>query len=201
MCTGSISSGNSWLVLALALQVLLVSVPIRAQTAEELLYGDWEALVELYSSLDGENWTDNSGWTPEFVPFPIEESYLAGWFGVTVNNGRVTQISLDGNNLTGSLPEEIAKLTAVTVFKLSNNTLTGSIPAEIGMMSELRELSLYTNALTGAIPSEIGGLDSLNGLRLSRNQLTGEIPSEIGNLTALNRTTSKPQPIDWRHPK
>ena len=59
-----------------------------------------EALVALYNSTDGGNWTNNTGRLLSDDP--------CGWFGVTCLSGRgVTEVSLDSNNLTGSIPAEL----------------------------------------------------------------------------------------------
>ena len=96
-----------------------------------------------------------------------------------------TELQLNNNDLTGSIPPEIGNLTNLTYLNLRSNDLTGSIPTEIGNLTNLTNLGLYGNDLTGSIPSEIGNLTYLISLYLSSNQLTGSIPSEIGNLTNL----------------
>jgi len=58
--------------------------------------------------------------------------------------------------------------------------LTGAVPAEIGRLSALRELDLCGNQLTSLLP-EIGQLTSLTVLDLRENQLTS-LPAEIGQL-------------------
>jgi hypothetical protein len=99
-----------------------------------------------------------------------------------------TELYLQSNELTGSIPSEIGNLTNLTFLTFYNNQLTGSIPPEIGNLTNLTYLSLSNNQLTGSIPPEIGNLTNLQyqgGLWLNDNQLTGEIPPEIGNLTNL----------------
>jgi hypothetical protein len=96
-----------------------------------------------------------------------------------------TELNLQYNQLTGSIPPEIGNLTNLTDLRLSWNELTGSIPSEIGNLTNLTILMLHFNQLTGSIPSEIGNLTNLWYLNFSQNQLTGSIPSEIGNLTNL----------------
>ena len=97
----------------------------------------------------------------------------------------LTQLSLNGNQLTGSIPPEIGQLTELTELWLGDNQLSGSIPPEIGQLTELTGLWLGWNQLSGSIPPEIGQLTELTGLNLNYNQLTGSIPPEIGQLTEL----------------
>ena len=49
-----------------------------------------DALVALYNSTDGANWTDNTGW----MGAAGTECF---WFGVTCTSGVVTQLSLLGS--------------------------------------------------------------------------------------------------------
>ncbi|MEJ2567323.1 MAG: leucine-rich repeat domain-containing protein [candidate division WOR-3 bacterium] len=139
--------------------------------------GDSLALVELYDSTDGDNWTNNTNWKSG----PIDT-----WYGVTVTGGRVTTLLLLNNNLVGSIPAEIGNLTSLHSLRLYDNQLTGSIPPGIGNLTSLTRLELNDNQLTDSIPPGIGNLTSLQILRLNNNQLTGSIPSGIENLTSLH---------------
>ncbi len=133
------------------------------------------ALLALYNSTDGANWTTT--WN---LNNPV-----GSWHGVTTTNGRVVELDFFFNNLNGSIPSELGNLTALTSLSLSLNDLTGSIPSELGNLTALTNLNLSINLLTGSIPSELGNLTALTNLSLSLNDLTGSIPSELGNLTAL----------------
>ena len=68
---------------------------------------------------------------------------------------------------------------------LSGNQLKGSIPAELGRLTKLGWLYLDSNQLSGAIPAELSNLTGLAWLWLSGNQLKGAIPAELGHLTNL----------------
>jgi hypothetical protein len=57
------------------------------------------ALVALYNSTDGANWTDNTGWLQTDTP--------CSWYGVECDNGHVFSINLNSNNLMGSIPPEL----------------------------------------------------------------------------------------------
>ena len=68
---------------------------------EWALGGDTVALMALYNSLGGDDWSENTSWgtaTP-----------LITWGQVnTDGNGRVTGLELGDNNLVGTLPDELA---------------------------------------------------------------------------------------------
>jgi Leucine-rich repeat (LRR) protein len=136
-----------------------------------------EALVALYNSTNGANWLDKTGWNETNTP--------CSWNGVTCESGHITKLFLDWNQLTGSIPAELGKLSNLQELILSDNQLTGSIPAALGNLSNLYGLGLNTNQFTGSIPAALGNLSNLQTLDLSSNQLTGSIPAELGNLSNL----------------
>ena len=125
------------------------------------------------------------------------------WEGVEMENGRVVELVLGSGleefGLTGAVPAEVGRLSALRVLLLGGNELT-SVPAEIGLLASLQWLSLSENQLT-SVPAEIGQLTLLEWLGLGDNQLTS-VPAEIGQLTSLkylnlkgNRLTSVPAEI------
>jgi gliding motility-associated-like protein len=141
------------------------------------------ALVALYDSTNGGNWTNK--WT-------LTQS-MTTWYGVSLTNGRVTCIDLDGivscvgsdgtgNNLVGRIPVKLNDLTQLTDLILNSNKLTGAIPNF--NQPNLRVLTLIHNQLTGSIPNF--NLPNLRNLSLYSNQLTGSIPNfNLPNLGEL----------------
>ena len=160
------------------------------------------ALVALYEATDGPSWTNKEKW--------LSAAPLGEWYGVTTDSqGRVIELNLRRNNLQGtlpaklarltnleelnlyvnqlwgSIPTELARLSNLTLLTLGFNKLRGSIPTELARLSNLTELSLDNNQLTGAIPTELARLTKLTSLELQKNQLTGAIPTELARLTKL----------------
>ena len=168
---------NSQTLLKVAFILVLIlgmHQALSAQVTEQ----DSLALVALYNSTDGPNWTHNDNW----LSGPVST-----WYGVTVSGDRVTGLDLTDNNLSGTIPPEISALTRLDFLILYENHLTGSIPPEIGNLTHLEILGLIDNQFDGSIPVEIGNLTNLAALYLDQNQLSGTLPAEIGNLTQLNR--------------
>ncbi|XVE62759.1 hypothetical protein DITRI_Ditri06bG0145200 [Diplodiscus trichospermus] len=89
----------------------------------------------------------------------------------------VTSIDLSVNSLTGEIPKEFGKLTALRSLNLSRNILIGKIPKNISNMKWLESLDLSMNQLHGEITPSFSKLNFLNHLNLSYNNLTGQIPT------------------------
>ena len=154
----------------------VVTVGLGAEAQAQDHAGDKQALVALYNATDGPNWTNNENW--------LSDEPLDDWHGVTVSDGRVTELAFESNQLTGTIPAELGNLSSLTILILQfNRQLTGPIPAELGNLSSLEVLALGANQLTGTIPPELGNLSSLTWLTLFHNQLTGTIPQSFTNLT------------------
>ena len=177
---------------------------VSPDTAEDggSVASDRAALVALYNATGGASWVTSTKWLTDR---PLNE-----WHGVTTNSdGRVAELKLFTNQLTGPIPAELGELTDLRwlsfsfnqlrgpipaelggltnleALYLGGNQLTRPIPAELGNLANLRELSLFNNELTGLIPAELGDLANLQQMNLANNQLTGPIPAELGALTNL----------------
>ena len=136
------------------------------------------ALVALYNATDGANWTNKTNW--------LSAEPVSTWHGVTTDaNGRVTQLSLLSNVLSGTIPD-LSALTSLTVLDLRFNQLSGSIPS-LSALTKLTRLSLDNNELSGSIPS-LSTLTDLTSLGIGHNDLSGSIPSlsVLTELTYLN---------------
>ena len=119
------------------------------------------ALVALYNSTDGANWTNNTNWLT---------GNLDTWNGVTVDvNGRVTSLDLSTNNLVGTIPTEIGNLANLQYLYLSNNQLIESVPS-LETLYNLNELYLQGNQLDDI--SQIGYPESLSNISISNNNFT-----------------------------
>ena len=132
-----------------------------------------EALTALYNATDGANWTSKDNWLDDDMD-------LDDWHGVTTNTaGKVTELDLENNELSGSLPVELGNLRNLTHLYLHRNALSGPIPPDLGLFENLEHLHLHRNALSGAIPERLGRLNLLEQLYLQGNKLSGPIPPEF----------------------
>ncbi|KAL5741590.1 hypothetical protein ACOSP7_028322 [Xanthoceras sorbifolium] len=98
---------------------------------------------------------------------------------------KLESLSLGSNQLSGLLPQELENLKNMTSLYLGGSQLTGHIPPTLGHLTTLKYLNLESNQLSGLLPQEIGNLRNLTGLHLNGNKLTGHIPPTLGHLTKL----------------
>ena len=140
---------------------------------------DRAALVAFYEATDGPNWVNSTNW--------LSDRPIGEWHGVTADgDGRVTQLDLNENQLSGPIPAELGGLTNLELLDLGENQLRGRIPAELGDLTFLQVLWLSGNQLSGPIPAGLGSLTQpATSWTLGENQLSGPIPTELGGLTNL----------------
>ena len=151
---------------------------VREDGTGDMDHPDRPVLTRLYEETGGQNWAESSNWATD--------APLARWHGVATGaDGRVTELSLHENELSGAMPAALGRLSSLQLLEFTANKLTGDIPAALGGLSGLEHLRLERNALSGPIPSDLGDLSNLRSLVLGQNALTGSIPAELGRLSNL----------------
>ncbi len=137
-------------------------------------------LLNLFESTNGSNWTNSTNWGG---PGRTE----CTWYGISCNEAKnqVMEVSLNNNNLVGSLPA-LNGMKALRSFNVNDNKLIGNIPI-INELKNLQGFGAANNQLSGSIFS-FSGLSNLKGLNLSGNKLTGDLSilSELISLSFLN---------------
>ncbi|KAG0496952.1 hypothetical protein HPP92_001643 [Vanilla planifolia] len=110
----------------------------------------------------------------------------SSWIGVTctADGTRVVAVRLPGIRLLGNIPKNtLGRLGALQVLSLRSNELTGTLPSDVASLPSLRFLFLQHNNFSGHVPSSLSS--SLNTIDLSSNGFSGEIPAGISNLSRL----------------
>ena len=154
-----------------------VTLPCGDPQAGQDLKDDCTVLMNLYSSAGGANWTDKTNWA--------SANSLDTWHGIKVSSGRVTEINLFENNLSGSIPD-ISDLTGLKKLNIGGNSnLSGTVP-DISSLTSLQYLDLYENNLSGTIPTALNSLTNLRRIWLASNSLSGEIP-DLSSLASLEQ--------------
>lgn len=95
------------------------------------------ALADFYHSTNGGEWTNKQGW--------LQSPNLANWHGVTVENGRVIEIDLADNNLSGRVLQGFSKLTGLKKLVLKNNNI--EFLGDLSEMDNLIHLDVSDNKL------------------------------------------------------
>jgi len=183
---------------SLALQWLVLEDPLKldpSKAEDQLQITQRYALVSLWYNSDF-TWANETNWL---------QGQECDWYGISCislvtpsdagsdvsksGGGMqvVTRINLEGNNVQGTIPPDLALLTFVTSLNLADNVIEGAIPASLVQMVSLEELLLDRNLMVGDISAyDFGPLaGSLQLLDLSSNGFTGNLPFSLWELTAL----------------
>ncbi|MGH9927660.1 MAG: hypothetical protein ACREA9_00380, partial [Pyrinomonadaceae bacterium] len=128
------------------------------------------ALIEFYTALGGPDWIERDFWASDR---PVGE-----WHGVTTDaDGRVVQLTIYDNNLTGALSPAICQLQRLHTLHLSFNKISGALPDKLGECRALKNLWLKGNKLTGRLPDPVASLPELEYLDVHANDLSGPLPT------------------------
>ncbi len=151
---------------------LIIQLTINNRIKAQANIQDSLALLEMFETMNGPNWNNHNGWgTGPLFSWP-------GWYGVSVYQGRVRQLNLNFNNLTGNIPPSFCNLSELSYAALGGNSIT-SIPEDIGQLQTLYFLSLGFNLLTD-VPLSIGNFGIvMNAISLNNNMLSGIIPDTL----------------------
>ena len=147
----------------------------------EIPTAECDTLVAFYNSTNGDNWEESaqSGW--------LETNTPCLWNGIGCADGHVSEIIMEGSDLSGTIPAEIGALTHLITIDIRYGVKINTLPPEIGDLINLRNLTIFDGNLT-SLPPEIGNLVNLELLDLAHNDLT-QIPAGIGSLTQLKMLT------------
>ena len=83
------------------LKLTLLCLFVAVNSFASVSTSEKEALLALYNATKGDQWVNT--WD---LSTPINT-----WYGVTVEENQVVALNLEFNNLQGTLPEELGKLT------------------------------------------------------------------------------------------
>ena len=134
-------------------------------------------LAVLYYEFDGPNWFVDYGFlnaTTSVCEWGEEDQ------GVKCgdeNGGHVALISLEFNNLNGTIPYEIDGLVKLESISLVGTGIYGTLPPTMGNLTNLKLFQLGLTGVGGSIPDSIKKMQSLNRLWMPWNALSGQVPA------------------------
>jgi hypothetical protein len=129
-----------------------------------------KALIEFYNALGGPDWIERDFWG--------SDRPVGAWHGVTTDvDGRVVQLTIYDNNLTGPLSAAVCRLERLHTLHLSFNKITGALPDGLGQCRALRNLWIKGNKVTGRLPDGVATLPELEYLDLHANDMSGPLPT------------------------
>ena len=89
--------------------------------------GDAEVLRLFHETTGGSAWKDSDGW--------LGDALLSDWFGVDTDSvGRVVALDLPENGLSGTIPESLGELAALTRLNVAGNDLEGRLPQSLAKL-------------------------------------------------------------------
>ena len=118
------------------------------------------------------------------------------------NLDRLMWLNFAQNNMKGSIPDSITKLTALEIFSLPNNQLSGTLP-NISKLTSLTQMDLSCNKLEGSL-TFLSNITNLATLALHSNQFTGTLPDikapKLENITLQNNSIEGSLPSTFYAP-
>ena len=158
-------------------------------------------LMSLFKILNGADWINHTNWN--------SGQSVCTWFGIACDEGRVTGINLENNNLTttdknvspllfslpylntidlkgNSVPLDFTKVPAQSKLQILKLAATGLKTLKgVSKVKDLRHLHVTENLLFGKIPDELFDLTNLQFVFLSFNSYENTLPSLIAKLKNL----------------
>lgn len=134
------------------------------------LVAKYSALEHLYAAAGGSSWNSRSGW--------MGGGNVCKWHGIECTSGEVTTVDLGGNGVKGTLPSQLAQLTALSILNIDESHLSGTLPTGLGALSGLTTIMFGSNRrLSGTLPQL--GSTALQVIDLSGTRLSGSLPTAL----------------------
>jgi hypothetical protein len=114
------------------------------------------------------------------VPSWFAKPNECSWTGITCTGTTVTDLTLSGQGLTGTIPDDVGLWTSLTYFNVLVNRLVGSLPFSIALWTGLKFFGVVSNMLTGTVPKDIANWRSIKYAYFDNNMFNGVMPA-IGN--------------------
>jgi Leucine-rich repeat (LRR) protein len=159
-------------------RAVLVSASTQEELSEPIYFDAYteeddeelrEALIQLYNSTNGDNWTNNENWCSDK---PVHE-----WYGVSKDGNGEYSIDLSKNHLTGIIDQKFPECVNILIFY--SNQLTS---LNVSGCTSFTELYCGDNQLTSL---DVSGCTNLEELNCGFNDLTSLDVSSCTSLKTL----------------
>ncbi|XP_065851282.1 probable inactive receptor kinase At1g48480 [Euphorbia lathyris] len=142
---------------------------ISSSLAHELQL-EQNALLALKSNFN--NPFLNINWSGPQCPL----RYPTQWYGISCENGRVSEILLENLGLIGIISfDAFSVFGELKTLSLRNNSISGEV-MDFSSNSRIRKIDLSGNEFRGPISMSLMNLESLESFQVQDNFLTGSIP-------------------------
>jgi len=192
----------------IAAEFVIYNDPLDITTRDERFLERYAIIVYYYQNGGCNNdWITSTNWMTFNDPQDNTTDYANhcsnqdnNWYGIVCDlKGRIIEINMSKNYVTGKIPMEFNALKELSTLDLSNNALTGSVPSEALSMKSMYTIQLNNNKLSGTFPFEqVKTEDSiLDNLWIQENsELRGTLTEEycIMNSVTLDCDNFNPQP-------
>ncbi|GAA0150382.1 transmembrane signal receptor [Lithospermum erythrorhizon] len=124
----------------------------------------------------------------KLVSWNEDDDTPCNWFGVKCSprSNRVSDLVLDGLNLSGKLGRGLLQLHFLQRLSLAKNNISGTLTLRLDQLSNLRTLDLSENSLSGEIPGDFfRQCGSLRSISLAKNKFWGHIPESLSSCSSL----------------
>lgn len=122
------------------------------------------------------------------------------WNHVGCSDKRVIRIQIGHQNIQGTLPPEISKLTELERLELQGNNISGPLPSLSGL-SSMQVLLLSENQFSSIPADFFTDMSSLLSVDLDKNPFVGwEIPESLRNASSLRNFSANSANVIGRIP-
>lgn len=108
-------------------------------------------------------------------------------FNIGSGNSPLTSLDVSFNNFSGTIPAELfTRMPLLTMFYVQGNQLTGEVPIEVAERTNWIAFDVSSNFLSGRFP-DVGKWHentNMNTIIISNNNFTGTIPTGFFNKTS-----------------
>ncbi|PAN03636.1 hypothetical protein PAHAL_1G012300 [Panicum hallii] len=97
----------------------------------------------------------------------------------------LTELSLDGNGIGGTLPDDLFGVASLQFLSLHTNSISGGLSPRLRNLSSIVRLDLSFNAFSGPLPDVFDALTGLQELSAPSNKLSGVLPATLSRCRRL----------------